>query len=414
MTTAATRFEDSTTANRAGVRPLRVLMILESDFTKRGGGGAESQVRTLALQLVRLKQRVTVLTPLLARGPQIKVERCYGLPVGRVSYPRWKIIGGGIMCARFAAFLLANRNRYDAWHVHIAHHLGAVACVIGAAFNKPVIVKISGFWELEHGIMAPQRGLIGKAARLCFQRASVLQAISTRIANDLIAQGFPADRIVVLPNAVDTSRFSGERRGRAPGAPFTAVFVGRLVPEKGLPTLLEAWASAFSGRSDVRLRLLGGGVLEKPLRELVQKLGISQQVEFLGHQDRVEDILAEADVGVLPSRIEGLSNTLLEYMASGLPVLATRISGSEDFVEPGQNGWLFEVGDVNGLSQHLQAAAGMPSEQLLELGRNARRAVETRATLDLIVGRLLSLYRGSDPREMATNEASARLSAQLS
>jgi len=71
----------------------------------------------------------------------------------------------------------------------------------------------------------------------------------------------------------------------------------------------------------VRLLLVGGGPLEESLREQARTLGIAGAVEFLGHQDRVEEILAEADVGVLPSTIEGLSNTLLEFMASGLPAL---------------------------------------------------------------------------------------------
>ena len=61
------------------------------------------------------------------------------------------------MCLRFAAFLLGHGRRYDAWHVHIGHHLGAVTCLVGALVGKPVVVKISGCWELEQGVMAPGR-----------------------------------------------------------------------------------------------------------------------------------------------------------------------------------------------------------------------------------------------------------------
>ena len=388
-----------------GLRPVRVLMVLESDFTKRGGGGAESQVRTLARHLMRLGQPVAVMTPLFAFGPQITAERCSGIPVGRLGYPHWPVVGGGLMCLRLAAFLLGRGRRYDAWHVHIAHHMGAVTCLVGALVGKTVVVKISGWWELEKGVMAPDRGLLDAIAYRLLKRGAAFQAISTRIAAELVRQGFPAERIVVLPNAVDTARFSVRRAPRAVGAPFTAVFVGRLVPEKGLATLLEAWASAFAatapGRRDARLRLVGGGVLEEKLREQARALGIADAIEFLGHQDRVEDILATADVGVLPSTIEGLSNTLLEFMASGLPTLASRVSGSEDFVVTGRNGWLFPVGDVVALATHLRAAAALPAEELHEMGRRARADVEGASALDKVVGRLLELYRGTSPRALA-------------
>jgi len=345
-----------------------VLMILESDFTKRGGGGAESQLRTIARYLRQLGHRVTVVTPLLANGPQITAERCWGLPVARIKYPRWPVIGGGIMSLRFALFLWQHGRAYDAWHVHIAHHMGAVACLMGPMLGKPVVVKISGWWELERGVLAPGRKRADGLAFRWLKKAGVVQAISQRIAAELTRAGFSRDQIVVLPNAVDTSRFRVRAAPRAAGVPFTAVFVGRLVPEKGLATLLDAWAAAFRGHTPKpRLRLVGGGPLEAELREQAQRLGVADQIEFLGHRDRVEDVLAEADLGLLTSRIEGLSNTLLEFMASGLPTVATRISGSEDFIVP---------------------------------GRNARADVESAAALPNVVGRLLTLYRGGRARDL--------------
>jgi glycosyltransferase involved in cell wall biosynthesis len=383
------------------VRPLRLLMVLESDFTPQGGGGAESQVRTLALHLLRIGQQVAVVTPLLARGPQVTAERCEGIPVGRIRYPRLPTVGAAVMCLRLGAFLFGHGRRYDAWHVHIGHHLGAVTCLVGALVGKPVVVKISGSWELEQGVLAPGgRKPLDRLARRWLKRATAVQALSTRLAAELARQGFPAERILVLPNAIDTTRFRGRAAPRAPGAPFRAVFVGRLVPEKELGMLLEAWAAAFSGGEAARLQLVGGGPLEGPLRAQAARLGLSGQVEFLGHRDRVDEVLADADVGVLPSRIEGLSNTLLEFMASGLPALASRVSGSEDFVVPGRNGWLFEVADVTALAAALREARSLPPERLAGMGRQARADVEAAASLDVVVGKLLSLYAGAHPRDL--------------
>ncbi|HVV52151.1 MAG TPA: glycosyltransferase family 4 protein [Polyangia bacterium] len=388
-------------ATAEGARPLRVLMVLESDFNPKGGGGAESQLRTLATHLRRIGQQVTVLTPLLARGPQVTAQRYGGIPVGRLRYPRVPKVGGVIMSARFAAFLLGRGRRYDAWHVHIGHHLGAVTCLLGSLLGKPVVVKISGWWELEQGVMAPgKKKLLDRVAQRWLKRAGTVQAISTRIAGELARQGFPAERILVLPNAVDTARFKVRAAPRAAGAPFTAVFVGRLVPEKELGTLLDAWAQAFAGRDDVRLRIVGGGPLAEPLRAQAERLGIARQVELLGPRERVEEVLAEADVGVLPSRIEGLSNTLLEFMATGLPTLASQVSGSEDFVVTGKNGWLFPVGDAGALAAGLREAAALPPERLAAIGRQARADVEAAASLEIVVGRLLALYRGARPAEL--------------
>jgi glycosyltransferase involved in cell wall biosynthesis len=291
------------------------------------------------------------------------------------------------------ALLWRRRARYDAVHVHIGHHLAVVTCVVGELLRKPVVVKISGWWELEQGLLARRRGPLVALARHCLKRATAIQAISTSIAAELARQGFPADRVVVLPNAVDTSRFRTRAASR-PDGPFTAVVVGRLVREKGLEALLDAWAAAFRGKDGaVRLRLVGGGPLDGSLRARANELAIASQVELLGPTDRVEEVLAEADVGVLPSRIEGLSNALLEFMASGLPVIATRVSGSEDFVRPGRNGWLVEVGEVPSLAAALQEAHALRGERLRDLGRNARADVSAAAALDTVVGRLLELYR---------------------
>jgi glycosyltransferase involved in cell wall biosynthesis len=219
-----------------------------------------------------------------------------------------------------------------------------------------------------------------------------VHATSTRIAKDLYRLGFSPDRVMILPNAVDTSRFQARTRARDPGSPFTVVFVGRLVQEKGLDTLLDAWAAALAGREDVRLLLAGEGRLESRLREQAACLGIAGQVEFLGDCARVEDLLLRADLGVLPSRIEGLSNTLLEFMASGLPTIASRVSGSEDFVQPGHNGWLFPASDTEALAACLREAVDAPAEHLRELGQRARADVVAAASLDHVVGRLLEAY----------------------
>ncbi|HEY0178233.1 MAG TPA: glycosyltransferase family 4 protein, partial [Dokdonella sp.] len=181
--------------------PVHVLMILESGYPVRGGGGAESQVRTLARELRRRGHRVTVLTPRVPNAPQARVERCEGIPVCRLAYPRVRGLGRFALWLQLAGFLRGHGRRYDAWHVHIAHYLGALACRLAPALGKPAIVKISGWWELERGLLAPDAGTLARIGVGWLKRASALQAISQRIAGELARAGFAPERILALPNA---------------------------------------------------------------------------------------------------------------------------------------------------------------------------------------------------------------------
>jgi glycosyltransferase involved in cell wall biosynthesis len=380
-------------------RRQRVLMILESGFPVRGGGGAESQVRTLALELMRRGHRVTVLTPLVTNAPQARVGRSSGIPVCRLRYPRVRGLGRFVLWARLAAFLLGHGRRYDAWHVHIAHYLGALACRLAGPLRKPVVVKISGWWELERGLLAPRIGPFERIGLRWLRRAHAVQAISQRLAADVARAGFAPERILALPNAVDTGRFGAHAR-RHGGPPRVFLFVGRLAREKDLGTLLAAWAEAFAGRGQGRLQLVGAGYLEPALRSQAAQLGIEADIDFLGHRDDIETLIAAADLGVLPSITEGLSNTLLEFMAGGLPVVASRVSGSEDLVVGGRNGWLFEPRDVPALAAALREAASLPAAALDALGDRARADIEAFASLEAVTGRLLALYRGDDPASL--------------
>jgi glycosyltransferase involved in cell wall biosynthesis len=387
--------------------PLRILLMLESHFPATGGG-AESQVQTLALRMRHLGHRVTILTRGVPWGSQARIERYRGIVICRLPYPhRWRYLGSLVLWSRLAVFLWRRRHRYAAWHAHIAHYLAAIACLVGRIGQVPVVVKIAGSWEFEEGLLAPGKGAFTAAARACLKHAAALQATSRRIAAMLAERGFPREHIAVLSNAVDMARFDGPRTPRAPAQPLTAVFVGRFVREKGLGLLLQAWARAYALHSHMRLLMVGEGPLDNDLRAQARSLGIAGQIEFAGHHAAVETFLARADFGLLPSLIEGMSNTLLECMASGLPMLASRVSGSEDLIVTGRNGWLFEPGDVDALTAHLIRIANLPQSRLRALGEQARIDVERAASMDNVVARLLALYRGTPPMQLCATDAIA-------
>ncbi len=134
--------------------------------------------------------------------------------------------------------------------------------------------------------------------------------------------------------------------------------------------------------------MVGSGRCEQSLRALADKLGITAQIEFIGHQDDVTPYLQDVDVGVLPSLIEGLSNTMLEFMASCIPVIASRVSGSEDFIVDERNGWLFAPGDRAELARKLPARGrARPAEALRDGTAGARGRGEALAGAQRCRGR---------------------------
>lgn len=391
-------------------RRLRILMVLEAAYPALRGGGAEAQVRTLARGLRARGHGVTILVPCVPWAPTRKVSRFGGAAVCRLWFPRLPLLGGPWLWLRMAMFLHARGRRYDAWHVHIAHRMGAVCALMGHWLDKRVLAKVSGWWELEKGTLAPRAGLVDRLARRALRHTGTWQAISRRIARTLELRGIPADRIVLLPNAVDTARFAHIGRDAAAPSPVRFVFVGRLEAEKGLATLVAAFAAIAPSHPEASLLLVGSGTLERPLKDEVQRLGIAGRVEFAGHRDDIETVLADGNVGVLGSRIEGLSNTLLESMASGLPMIASRISGNEDFVHEGRNGWLFEPGDRDGLARCLSEAASLDPAARTAMGEAARATVRANAGLDQVLNRLQLLYAG-EPRPSHCAVVGSRRSA---
>jgi glycosyltransferase involved in cell wall biosynthesis len=373
-----------------------VLMVLDSAFPPGAGGGSEGQVLTLGRQLVAQGIRVVVVTPRADRGTPT-AERVEGIEVVRLTYPKVPKVGGMVVLARLALWLLAHGRRHSAIHAHIAGGMAAVACIVGRVIRRPVVVKLAGGWELDTGIFAAgRRGPATALTWWALRRATFYQATSERLAGHLVARGFDGGRVRNVPNAVDLARFRPAlmdgRDGPSVDADLVAVFVGRLVREKALELCLEAWAAAFPADASVALLVVGSGELEEVLRATAARLGIGHQVRFVGHQRDVRPFLGVADFALLPSTSEGLSNALLEYMAAGLPVLGSRISGTEDMIVPGETGWLFESGDTGALRQRLREVRALPREARRAMGLRARERVERRAGAAAVTERLKELY----------------------
>src|SRR5262249_34746824 len=196
-----------------------------------------------------------------------------------------------------------------------------------------------------------------RIALALLRRADVWIALSEELRQAMLQAGVPPNRGHLLPNRVHTAPDTPGSRGDARPQLGIAtegrhvVFVGRLVAEKGLSTLLRGWQAIAREIGAAHLHLVGEGPLRRDLVDESRRLGTSDTVTFHGEQPNVIAFLHAADCFVLPSTIEGMSNALLEAMAVGLPLVATRIPGTEALVEDGRNGVLVPANDAQELAQ---------------------------------------------------------------
>jgi glycosyltransferase involved in cell wall biosynthesis len=212
--------------------------------------------------------------------------------------------------------------------------------------------------------------------------------------------GLPA---VVIPNGVDLGRFApaapNQKRElrRKLGWPegFAMLSTSRLTQDKRVGDLLSdflgVWPAVAGGLS-ARLYIAGTGSEEAALRARALRAGTGNSVVFLGAREDLDTLYRAADAFLLPTASEGLSNSLLEAMACGLPVLATRVSGTEGVVvRDGENGLLYDPGRLDDLEEKIQRLLG-DSGLASRLGREARHTAED-FSLDKTVERWLELYR---------------------
>lgn len=228
----------------------------------------------------------------------------------------------------------------------------------------------------------------------------------------LVEEGYPPDKITVIRNGIDLSRFASKNGGGnlhrelgLPGRAPLVVMLSRLNPQKGIEYFLEAAASVSRRCPKARFLVVGdafvrrNGVVERDvayqreLRRSATRLGLGQRVVFTGFRPDVPELLSGAAVSVLPSVSEGLSNTLLESMAAAVPVVATRVGGNPEVIEDGKGGVLVPPRDPRALAEAICAI--LKNRSLARsLGEEGRRRVAERFSLDRMVRETQDLYVG--------------------
>jgi glycosyltransferase involved in cell wall biosynthesis len=218
-------------------------------------------------------------------------------------------------------------------------------------------------------------------------------AISAEIEREWRSHGVPPARIIRLASGVESVEFRpGPSVLESALLPRPrAVFTGRLHPQKNLPMLLEAWVEV-ARQSAANLVLVGPGNDRQSLTERAAALGLRDRVQFVGAVDNPADYLRAADLFVLPSVAEGMSNSLLEAMATGLPCVVSGIGGNTDLIADGATGRLVGEATPAAWSRALLELLDDPAAAR-QMGAAARRRIDQEFALEVVVDRYVALYR---------------------
>lgn len=268
----------------------------------------------------------------------------------------------------------ARRVSRGATLVHCHWTICGLVAYLAVPRGCPVVLSVRG-----SDINLLSGGWMGRLNRWIYRRVDMVVAVSRDIAARLREAGVPADKVRVVYNGVDPRFCPGDQAGARAGLglppdAFVVLFVGMLVPVKGLEVLLRALAGLRDPQ--LYLALVGGGPQEESLRQQAADLALSAQLRFAGSRptDEVPTWMQAADLLVLPSFSEGRPNAVLEAQACGLAVAATRVGGTPELVEDGVSGVLVESGDPEQLGAAIARLKANPEERrrLAEEGR--RRA----------------------------------------
>jgi glycosyltransferase involved in cell wall biosynthesis len=241
---------------------------------------------------------------------------------------------------------------------------------------RPTGPRLRGAWLL-HGHLRLEALLAGLGS---------LVVPSHAMAGFLAAHGFPPGRIHVLPSRIDIRRWEPA----PPHRPLRLATVARLERHKGVDVLIDACARLADRATPVHLDVYGDGSLRADLERRTSRHRVD--ATFHGHDPSVRDRLLEADLFVLPSRGENLPITILEAMAIGLPVVATRVGGIAELVQDCVTGLLVEPDDADGLADALAALVG-DRERRIAMGRAAVRRIVDRFDVTEAGTEMLGLYQ---------------------
>lgn len=387
------------------------IVMLVNEFPPLPVGGAETQAERLASYLVQRQWPVWVITRHvkgLARREErqgFQIIRPYTAGVGKLRTVTF------FLSAILALWRL--RHSYKVLHAHLAFVPAFVGVVVGRLLNQKVIVKLGGSGA-SGDIRVSLNTLRGRIRLAAFRRwADVVIVLSDAMRDEALSAGFSEKQIRNVPNGIDAKAYIPDKpkpetqKELGLSDKLVVLFVGRLSPVKSLPTILHAIASALPVCPNLHLILVGEGPELSGLQEQARELGIETHVTFAGKQIDVKRYLNAADIFVLPSKSEGISNALLEAMSAGLACMSTSVGGGNEVLDGGKCGLLIDPEDLSAWADALIDLATNP-ERREQLGKAARNRILDQYDFSVVGSKYELLYS-----ELLHNDQRQRLKEQI-
>jgi glycosyltransferase involved in cell wall biosynthesis len=355
-------------------------------------GGMEVVTMRLAMRLAEKGHRVGV-TCVIDEGPLADDLRASGIRVARVPAPGLRT---NVLPLDLARWL--RRVRPDVVHIHSGVWLKAARAARLARIRRVVFT--------EHGALDVEPWYASFIKRSAARLTDVVVSVSAPLAEVLVdTHGVPRAKIRVVPNGVDTERFRPGPAGPVlqqlgVGDGPTIGHVARLVPVKNQDLLLHAFAEVRRRVPNAQLVIVGDGPERERLLQLIDELGLRGAAHLPGEHRDVASLLRAFSVFALPSKAEGTSMSVLEAMASGVPVVASAVGGTPALLDDGQCGVLIPPNDRSALADALVALLGDPDRRSRLAAAARARAVNAYGEAR-VVEQYEALYAGIADRSAA-------------
>jgi glycosyltransferase involved in cell wall biosynthesis len=368
-------------------------------------GGSEVEAQRVCSALIKRGHRVTVATTGGAPMPPLrKWTDPAGVPV-RIYAARWNGVMKDMVYAISVAWLLIRerRNYQAVYFLMQGLHL-AVGLPVARLLGKTILMKVGGSGVLPAMALSPTGRL---EIRWLRKWADCVMILNEGMRTEALAARLPADKLLWMPNPVDTEHFSPvpdeqRRQLRAQhGLPEDAsviIYTGRLAPEKSLHVLVEAFAAVRHQRPQAYLVLVGDGPMRTALTEQTQRLGCQDNTRFVGTvaPSEIPRWLQMADVFALVSPSEGFPCALVEAMSAGLASVVSDIPAIRQLVQSEQHGLLAPAGDAAAVSAALIRLLD-DQELRTRMGAEARRSVKEQYATERVLERYETLLSETIP-----------------
>lgn len=358
-------------------------------------GGMEKQALNLAAALHHGDVSVEVVTSRFYKAWS-KREIIKGVPVNRLTSPRIKIVGAFIFLICLGLYLLKNRSHFNIIHTFQVGYTSAMAILLGRILSKPTVLKLasSGIGgDVNRHRRTPWGRIFLFLGRLSLRTIT----LNNQMRAELIRANYNKNNLVHIPNGVDIKAFhrtnEPESLKKRKGVENEKIilYIGRLSPEKGLDFLIRAYAK-LDPALKAKLYIVGEGPELARVQGLIKKYCLEKRVTFFQGVAEVISFLQIAEIFVMPSRFEGLSNAILEAMACELAVVATNVEGNAELITDGVNGLLVAKDDEVALTNALTLLLTFP-EKARDLGGKGKEWVEKTYDLEKIAEKHIQLYK---------------------